>query len=204
MAVTSLQREDDSLIQFDAVTRRVETSTARVTKHPVEQGFVISDHVSVENLQLSVEGEISDANNNILDLLTPGGSDHAKVRKDLKEIFNKQENITLITPEQTYPEPLKTDPDNPEAQVEDKLVITSLVFEKSKPTRGHLAFRMRLEVVRIVSSQTSVIPEENVDKEVQKAAQKEVKSGTATTTVKSNVSQALDGFRRAVTRSFGG
>jgi hypothetical protein len=160
---TFIKRSNKQIIFFDATVRRSETNTATLSKYPVEEGFKISDHISVANLTLSVEGSISLANNSVLNLAGVGTlSDPDKARTDLKEIFENKEEILLVTPEFPY----------------SGVYITSLVFSRESPTRGVLTFSMRLERPRKVSSQTSVVPAEDVSSEVKKALELKNSEGT--------------------------
>jgi len=152
-------------VNFDAVTRRSEDNTATVTKHPVESGFSVSDHVRLNNLQLSVEGQISEANNSLLNRVLDNVSDITVARSNLKSLFNTRKPVILITPEETY----------------EDMIITSLVFEKSNPTRGLLTFRLRLEQIRTSSSKTALVSAQNVSSDVSKAIQKENTEGTVGT-----------------------
>jgi hypothetical protein len=158
-------------LYFDAVTRRTDAKTARVSKHPVENGFIISDHVLVENTKLSVEGIISNANNSILNRAVGIISDQESARQFLNEVFNARKVVTLVTPEQAY----------------DNLIITSLQFTKDKPTKQEIKFSLRLEEIRTVVSRTALVPSETVDKSVLEAVQNENKSGKASTSSISDV-----------------
>ncbi len=162
---TTLQRANaGTIITFDAVTKRSETNTATVTEHPVEKGFVISDHVTVDNVKIVVEGIISAANNSGEEgsrVSDPVGS-----RLDMKEAFNNREEVKLLTSEESYP------------AKGHKLIITSLVFEKTSPTKGFLGFVMNLEQIVVVSTGTTTLDVEEVNKEILEEAKRTEELGT--------------------------
>lgn len=158
-----IERSDGQKLYFDAVTRRVESNTAKVSSHPVESGFVISDHVSLSNKKLSVEGIISDANNSLLNIAIQNISDQSAARDFLKEVFEARKVITLTTPEAEH----------------ENMIITSLNFNKDKPTRSEVSFSLRLEQIRTVTSRTALVADEDVSEDIQNAIQTENKSGTA-------------------------
>lgn len=180
------------LITFDAVTKRTETNTAKVSKHPVEQGFVITDNVVIDNLRLSVEGVISSANNSILDeavdrlpasvsslipssvssFLGIGISDPDQARLDMRAAFNARTSVILVTSEQTYPITIDDG--------EFRLVITALAFDKRAPTKGLLSFKMKLEQIRIVKSETGGLAKEAVAVDADKITAGEVTGNTKT------------------------
>jgi len=158
-----VERADGQKLYFDAVTRRSENNSAKVSTHPVETGFVISDHVSISNKKLSVEGVISDANNSLLNIAIQNTSDSSAARDFLKELFEVRKVVTLVTPEAEH----------------TNMIITNLTFNRDKATRKELSFSMRLEEIRTVTSSTALVAEEDIDKDVKNAIQNENKDGTA-------------------------
>lgn len=175
-----LERSDGVKLYFDAVTRRTDAKTARISKHPVENGFIISDHVLVENTKISVDGIISNANNSLLNRAIGIISDQESARSFLNEAFNARKVVTLVTPEEVY----------------DNVIITSVQFTKDKPTRQEIKFSLRLEEVRTVVSRTALIPAETVDASVLEAVQNENKGGKAAT---STVTGDVTALQRAAT-----
>ena len=167
-------------LYFDAVTRRTDAKTSRVSNHPVENGFIISDHVLVENTKLSVEGIISNANNSLLNRAVGIISDQESARQFLNEVFNARKVVTLVTPEEIY----------------DNLIITSLQFTKDKPTRQEINFSLRLEQIRTVVSKTALVSAKTVDESILEAIQNENKSGKVTT---STVTGDVTALKRAAT-----
>lgn len=175
-----LERSDGVKLYFDAVTRRTDAKTSRVSNHPVENGFIISDHVLVENTKLSVEGIISNANNSLLNRAVGIISDQESARQFLNEVFNARKVVTLVTPEEIY----------------DNLIITSLQFTKDKPTRQEINFSLRLEEIRTVVSKTALVSAKTVDESILEAIQNENKSGKVTT---STVTGDVTALKRAAT-----
>lgn len=162
---TYLEREDGFKVYFDAVMKRTENNSAKVTRHSVESGFKISDNRAIENLKLSLDCVISDANNSILNKFVNVTSDSASAKRYLKEIFNDRKLVSIVTHDESF----------------DSLVITSLDFNKDSPTRGELKFSLRLEEIRVVSSRTALVPAASVDKSVKNAIQGENQDSKAKT-----------------------
>lgn len=161
---TFIQRANGTLVHFDAVIRKTETTTAKVSKHPVEDGFNITDHVSLENVKVSLDGTVSSANNSLLNTALGQTSDPVRTRVTLNAITQTKEVVALFTPEIIY----------------SNLVITSLVFTKKDPIRDVINFSIRFEGIRRVKSKTSIVPAEDVSEEAQKAIEQETKSSAVT------------------------
>lgn len=61
---TVLMRANGDIIWFDAILNFTKTFTSQVTKHPIERGGVISDHVTLDNITFQLSGIISNADFN--------------------------------------------------------------------------------------------------------------------------------------------
>ncbi|MCK9776378.1 phage baseplate protein [Pseudomonas syringae] len=53
------------VLYFDAITRITETYTSAISKHPLSNGSLITDHTTRENPRYSISGVLSDADFNI-------------------------------------------------------------------------------------------------------------------------------------------
>ncbi|QNR53869.1 hypothetical protein phiK7A1_081 [Pseudomonas phage phiK7A1] len=58
-------RNNGDLIWFDAILQFSEKYTGQVSSHPLESGNVISDHTVINNLTMTLQGIISDADFNM-------------------------------------------------------------------------------------------------------------------------------------------
>jgi len=61
----AIKRENGDLIWFDAILQLSRTYTGSVSKHPLESGAVVSDHVTKENPIITISGVISDVDFNL-------------------------------------------------------------------------------------------------------------------------------------------
>lgn len=61
---TVLMRKNGDILWFDAILDFSKTYSGQVTKHPIERGGVISDHVTLENISYTLNGVISNADFN--------------------------------------------------------------------------------------------------------------------------------------------
>lgn len=61
-----IQRQNGDLLWFDAITQLTRTYSATVSKHPLSNGALITDHTTLDNPQWKVSGVLTDAdfNNN--------------------------------------------------------------------------------------------------------------------------------------------
>lgn len=98
-------------VQLDASVREVHNLRAKVTKHPVEQEgtdspSVISDHVFIEPVTISIEGVISNwpaVYGGAVRALLTGGFDKAdKAYKQFEEHLKKKQLLDVVTTLKTY------------------------------------------------------------------------------------------------------
>ena len=68
----AIMRANQEVIYFDAITNLTETYTGSVTKHPMSNGSLITDHTIIENPKFTVSGILSDADFNISRPANPG------------------------------------------------------------------------------------------------------------------------------------
>lgn len=61
---TVLMRSNGDILWFDAILSFTKNYTAQVTKHPIERGGVVSDHVTLDNISFQLSGVISNADFN--------------------------------------------------------------------------------------------------------------------------------------------
>jgi hypothetical protein len=61
----AIMRANQEVIYFDAITNLTETYSGSVTKHPMSNGSLITDHTIIENPRFTVSGVLSDADFNL-------------------------------------------------------------------------------------------------------------------------------------------
>jgi|GEM_PF-6034464 len=61
----AIKRANNEVIYFDAITNLTETYSGSVTKHPLSNGSLITDHTIIENPRFTVSGVLSDADFNL-------------------------------------------------------------------------------------------------------------------------------------------
>lgn len=64
MTIAILKANGD-LIWFDAITTFSERYAGNLTAHPLERGGIVNDHVTIENIEITLNGIISDADFNL-------------------------------------------------------------------------------------------------------------------------------------------
>lgn len=143
MAITYLiaggtANADLSFFEMDATTSVQPSMDNEITKHPVELGSEITDHVVNKNKSFSVEGVVTNApvfvsRKNIIE----GQGRRTEVAyKALEELRDKRTPFTLVTEFRSYP----------------NCVIRSLVLPTLQ-THDALSVQMVVEQIRVVSTE---------------------------------------------------
>lgn len=86
----AIMRANKDVIFFDAITRLTEKYSAAVTKHPMANGALVTDHTTFDNPKFTVSGILSDADFN---LSRPFISDAVNG----KQYINKTSTVTPVT-----------------------------------------------------------------------------------------------------------
>lgn len=128
---------DGSELKIDATPKQDHNRTAQVTKHKVEKGSNITDHVIIENPGLSLEGIMSEFSKG-----ETGEFLHQVTFERLEKAWKYGELVKVVTRRKTY-----TD-----------MVITSFSCPV-EVTQGHaLFFSLQLENIRFAETQTEKVP----------------------------------------------
>lgn len=146
-------------VAIDCTVTETHTATATVTKHPVESGANITDHIRPEPVQLSVTGIVSDTpigSKQIQRAIDAGG---AKVQitesetptsavgfgrtawAKLEAIRVAAKPVKVTTRDRTY----------------ESMALTSLTVPKEAKNGGALYFTAQFEQVRIVFNRTTKV-----------------------------------------------
>lgn len=125
-------------IEMDATISLSPTMSGKVTKHPVEDGSKIADHVVIENKRFSVDGYVSNApvfltRGNVLGV--PSQRRTQIAYDTFETMFDNKVVFTLVTEFKSYP----------------NCIITSLNMPKTGSVDS-LHVQMEVEQIRVVSS----------------------------------------------------
>ena len=127
-------------IEILLISSRETTKSASLTKNPIEDGSLVSDHIVRENDQVVLTGKISEfsVQNSILSsalrLENPFKFNSAKlddVYKELVRIFEAREPIDLILPREKFKNMVLTNLRFPESPGSAKVLIFDATFEKA-------------------------------------------------------------------------
>lgn len=61
----AIKRDNGDVLYFDAITNVTETYTSQISKHPLANGALISDHTTRDNKKFSLKAVLSDADFNL-------------------------------------------------------------------------------------------------------------------------------------------
>ena len=133
-------------LEVDCVIDHVTTFASQVTEHPVETGFVISDHVSRQAMKLSLTAIITPTPVQYFRMM--GGSNPDRLSESasyFEQLYLAGEPITVVLPSGIY----------------DNMVMTSCPLPRN--VQDGFCYRLSLEFthVTIVSMKTEEIPEQN-------------------------------------------
>jgi len=180
------------IINFDVCKQVTHEMDAEITKSPVEDGSEIADHVALKNKRASFDIVISDTPLNTITGALGGLATSViadKIRKSgalalglsrisslvlektftraqdafklLEELRDRKTLISAILGFKKY----------------ENAVVTNLRVTQDLTTTGSLNASMTIEELKLVTTQTTRIPQEAVDKSVETTATSEVNAG---------------------------
>ena len=184
----------DKPFQIDVTPSITHNMISSITSNPIEDGSKVSDHITLENRKLTIEGFISNSPLNIqqnLDpfinkIITTGIASEvlpSGLAGSLVALFDSSDNriqAGFEILEQLYQDK-QTFSIQTGLKLYDNMVITSLSIPRNQ--ENSLRFNMELEQINFVQSQTVLIPPENVADNVKNTAtdkQSEGKKDTKT------------------------
>lgn len=129
-------------VELDVTIREDHSYNSRVTTYPVEDGFVLSDHIINDPIRLVLEGIVTDTPIGIIF----GSTRSIAAFNQLIEIYRRRELVTVITGLKQYP----------------KMAITSLNVPRDIRTGQSLTFSIELQEVILDTSVRSEINEQNL------------------------------------------
>lgn len=129
-------------LEFDALISMDQTLTATAPEYAVEDGFSVSDNVTLESVPLNMVLYLS---NTPVTWFARHGSDPnrvAKVEAQLKELYFAKEPVTIVTPEEVF----------------TNMVITSLGLKKSLETGYDREIPISFKQIQVTKARTATIP----------------------------------------------
>lgn len=149
-------------LQLDATIRELHEFSNVITENPVEDGSVVSDHVFANQIRLRIEGEITDSPLSLFGSNLGGISERRiEAYERLKELYDKREEITVVTGYNVY----------------NNMVIKDLVLPREVNTGRRLVFTCDLVQIRKVASQTVALQQNNIAESQKDIASSEVNIG---------------------------
>jgi hypothetical protein len=153
-----------SVYSLDATLTFTPRLSSTITKHPVETGSTITDHVFLNNTIIDVTGIITNSGaipvkggtasgvglGDLIPSPTVSGTGGIRVQSAhdiLVNIFNNRELITI----------------NSELQVYDNCIVTSLSLPRSPDIGDTLRIEMTLEQLQVVSSERLPVSSDLLD-----------------------------------------
>ena len=130
-------------IEFDALISQEQTLTANAPEYTVEDGFPVSDNVSLDSEPLNMVLYLTNTPVTWYNRHGSSPSRVAQVEKQLKELYFAKEPVTVVTSDDVF-----TD-----------MVITSVGFKKSLETGFDREIPIAFKKVRITKARTATIPE---------------------------------------------
>lgn len=164
-------------ITIDAFLQEGHEQSAKLTAHPVEEGYAITDHVAQEPDRLQISGIAAGSPTNVIQAALSFFSDTpAEVYEKLSELKTGplDENG-----QPTGPAPIDVVTG---LKVYTNMIITRFSNQRNAENGGALEFDMELESLRVVKSQTVAIPATKIKPGAIPAAAKNAPMGQATTT----------------------
>jgi hypothetical protein len=148
MSLTSLiagiRKASIDSIELDASVEELHQSRARVTKHPVEEGADVGDHVVPEPDGLRITGLVSNHPIDVFDFETGTQDGRAETAYgQLLYLMNEKQPITVVTTLNTY----------------DDMIIESVEVPRNARLGNTVRFSATLTALRRVKSETVDAPE---------------------------------------------
>ena len=137
-------------LKVDCIVEHTTSFNSNVTEHPIENGFVIADHVAREAMTLSLTAIITPTPVSYFRIM--GGSNPDRLSEAIayfEQLWLKGEPVTVTIPSGIY----------------QQMVMTSCPLPRS--VKNGFCYQVQLEFkhIIIVSQQTAEVPEQNASAE---------------------------------------
>lgn len=192
----------EKIFSFDSVSSFSEQWSGSVSKSPVESGFIVSDHVSIENPVFDLTVTLSSYSlfNDSLEIYWDGedfvtdnedgdrGDAHLVAKNNLVKMFLDRDALILLESDTN-----SFNYDNLKLRYEQltsgfvkeysNCFITSLGFESNENVQSSAAFvKIKIEQLNVAYVQTTTLTEQEMQKEiVGRVAKNSVNAGAADT-----------------------
>jgi hypothetical protein len=127
-------------VQVDFLEAETHNWDVAITRHPVEKGASIVDHIQPQPRRCVISGMVSDISLNLFEFATAinpfSESKVLSLINFLEELYSKQKLVTLATKYQTY----------------ENMAVTSITFERNARIGQRVPYQITFEEVRLVSS----------------------------------------------------
>lgn len=133
-------------VQIDAFIEEVHDMTATATRYPVEDGAVITDHVTQNPDALNITGLVSPVSIYLWDITSFNPTRVYDTYLKLTALKEAGDPVAVMTGIKTY----------------QNMIIEGLNITRNKTNGGGLPFTMALTRVKVVKSQFSAIPKNNL------------------------------------------
>lgn len=148
------------VLELDALLTESTSLRSQITEYPIEDGSVISDHISQESETLSIEGVITGAGT--LFNISAGKSKLIAAKEALRELHEKRELISIVTGVDVY----------------DDFAIESCEISRNNEDGEQFSVSMELRKIKKVTLRTEEIPPEKTSGKAKgKAGKTKTKAG---------------------------
>lgn len=152
--IYTIVRSDTTTVTLDCVQQFGESHSATATQHPVETGSAITDHVFLNNSEISIKGVVSDFSPSpelitmeFLDLVDAGANQQShtqQIKAILLRIHKGREAVTVQVSDNSFSE----------VELFENCVITSLSFNDDLEAGEAIYPDIKLSQIRVVSKST--------------------------------------------------
>ncbi|UXN34438.1 hypothetical protein N8E86_10345 [Avibacterium paragallinarum] len=158
------KRTTIGVLELDALLTESTSLSSQITEYPVEDGTVISDHITQESERLSLSGVITSAG--ILFNISLGKYKLIEAKETLRELHANRELITIVTGLDVY----------------EDFAIESLEIERNSDDGERLNITAEFRKINKVTLRTEEMPPEKVNASTKgEAGQTKANAGKAAT-----------------------
>lgn len=171
-------------IELDALLNETTVMSSQITEYPVEDGTIVSDHITLDSERLTIEGVISGAGS--LFGIKAGKAELINAKETLRELHRTRELITIVTGVDLY----------------EDFAIESCSISRDNEHGEQYQVGLELRKIKKVTLKTEDMPPEKSGKSTQgKAGKTKSNAGKAKTGTPSASQKAKVPMSRAGTYS---
>nr|DAS24541.1 MAG TPA: hypothetical protein [Caudoviricetes sp.] len=167
-------------IELDALLNETTVMSSQITEYPVEDGTIVSDHITLDSERLTIEGVISGAGS--LFGIKAGKAELINAKETLRELHRTRELITIVTGVDLY----------------EDFAIESCSIARNNEYGEQYQVELALRKIKKVTLKTEDMPPEKSGKSTQgKAGKTKSNAGKAKTGTPSPSQEARVPMSRA-------